>query len=234
MAEHGLGRSALLDAAAVLMDEQGIDSVSLNEISRASGHRNRSAVSYHFGSRDAVVRELVGRTMTVLDAERNALLDHLETTGVSLTGRTVLEVLVGPFTRQLRTEAGRRYVRLCGQLINHPRFIADPREIISANSSVRRSARYLTSTLQHLPPEIAAERASQIAGFIVRACADQARLLDTDPLPRPVLGIEAFTANLVDVLLGILQAPSTVRAGGRPGVTDPAATARPAAAADSS
>lgn len=49
--------------------------------------------------------------------------------------------------------------------------------------------------------------ASQIAGFVVRACADQARLLDTNPLPRPVLGIEAFTANLVDVLLGILQAP---------------------------
>jgi hypothetical protein len=79
---------------------------------------------------------------------------------------------------------------------------------------VQRSARYLSSTLGCLPPEIAAERASQIAGFIVRACADQARLLDTDPPPRPMLGIEAFTANLVDVLLGILQAPTTVRADG--------------------
>jgi hypothetical protein len=35
-----------------------------------------------------------------------------------------------------------------------------------------------------------------------------------------VLGIEAFTANLVDVLLGILQAPTTVRADGRPPVTE--------------
>ena len=52
-----------------------------------------------------------------------------------------------------------------------------------------------------------------MAGFLVRACGDQARLLDTDPRPRPVLGIEAFTANLVDVLLAILQAPSTIRAG---------------------
>lgn len=229
MTEHGLGRSALLDAAALLMDERGIDNVSLNEISRASGHRNRSAVSYHFGSRDAVVRELIGRTMNVIDAERNALLDHLETTGASLTERTVLEVLVGPFTRQLRTGEGRRYVRLCGQLINHPRFIADPREIIAANSSVQRSARYLGSVVDHLPPEVAAERASQIAGFIVRACADQARLLDTDPLPRPVLGIEAFTANLVDVLLGILQAPTTVRTGSQPPVPESTRTdGRPA------
>jgi AcrR family transcriptional regulator len=213
MTEHGLGRSALLDAASVLMDERGIDNVSLNEISRASGHRNRSAVSYHFGSRDAVVRELIGRTMGVLDAERNALLDHLETTGAPLTERTVLEVVVGPFTRQLRTEEGRRYLRLCSQLVNHPRFVPDPREIISANSSAQRCARLLAPALAHLPPEVAVERASQITGFLVRACADQARLLDSDPRPRPVLGIEAFTANLVDVLLGILQAPSTIKAG---------------------
>jgi AcrR family transcriptional regulator len=212
MTEQGLGRSALLDAASVLMDQRGIDNVSLNEISRASGHRNRSAVSYHFGSRDAVIRELIGRTMNALDAERNALLDHLETTGTPLTERTALEVSVGPFTRQLRTEEGRRYLRLCAQLINHPRFVTDPREVTSANSSMRRCARYLAPALAHLPPDIAAERVSQMAGFTVRACADQARLLDRDPPPRRVLDIEAFAANLVDTLLAILQAPTTIKA----------------------
>jgi AcrR family transcriptional regulator len=213
MTEHGLGRSALLDAAAVLMDERGIDNVSLNEISRASGHRNRSAVSYHFGSRDAVVRELVGRTMNAIDAERNALLDHLETTGTPLTERTALEVAVGPFTRQLRTQEGRRYLRLCAQLINHPRFVADPRDLTVANSSLQRCARYLAPALAQLPPYVAAERASQVAGFVVRACGDQARLLDRDPPARPALGIEAFTANLVDTLAAILHAPTTIKDG---------------------
>lgn len=214
MTDQGRGRTALLDAAAVLMDERGIDNVSLSQINRASGHRNRSAATYHFGSRDAVVRELINRAMNGLNAERNALLDHIETTGASLTERVVLEVIVGPFTRQLRTEEGRRYLRLCGQLINHPRFVTDPQQIVSVNSSVQRCARHLAPALAHLPPEVAAERASQIAGFAVRACADQARLLDIDPLPRPVLGIGAFTANLVDVLLAILKAPTTIRANG--------------------
>lgn len=211
--DRGRGRAALLAAAAVLMDERGIDNVSLNEINRASGNRNRSAVSYHFGSRDAVVRELVGRTTEILNDERNALLDHLETTGAPMTARTALEALVGPFARQLRTEQGRRHLRLCSQLINHPRLIADPREIMWVNSSVQRCARHLAPALAHLPPNIATERASQVAGFLVRACADQARLLDTDPPPRPVLGLEAFTANLVDVLLAILQAPTTTKTG---------------------
>jgi AcrR family transcriptional regulator len=211
--DHPRGRAALLDAAALLMDERGIDNVSLNEINRASGNRNRSAVTYHFGSRDAVVRELIGRTTDMINDERNALLDHLETVGVPLTPRTVLEVLAGPFARQLRTEQGRRHLRLCGQLINHPRFIADPRDITWANTSVQRCARYLAPALAHLPPEVATERASQIAGFLVRACADQARLMDTSPPPRPVLGIEAFAANLVDTLLAIYQAPSSITAG---------------------
>jgi hypothetical protein len=44
-----------------------------------------------------------------------------------------------------------------------------------------------------------------------------------------MLGIEAFTANLVDVLLGILQAPTTVRTGGQPPVPESTRTGgRPA------
>jgi AcrR family transcriptional regulator len=207
--DHRHGRAALLEAASALMDERGIDNVSLNEINRASGNRNRSAVSYHFGSREAVIRELIGQTTEAINAERNALLDHLETIGAPLTPRAVLEVLAGPFARQLRTEPGRRHLRLCGQLINHPRYVADPRDITWSNTSVQRCARYLAPVLAHLPPAIAIERASQIAGFLVRACADQARLMDTDPPPRPVLGIEAFIANLVDTLLAIYQAPTT-------------------------
>jgi hypothetical protein len=67
-----------------------------------------------------VVRELIGRTTDTINAERNAMLDHLETIGAPLSARTVLEVLVGPFARQLRTEHGRRHLRPCGQPVNHP------------------------------------------------------------------------------------------------------------------
>ncbi|HET9079169.1 MAG TPA: TetR family transcriptional regulator, partial [Trebonia sp.] len=58
-----LGKQALLDAAAVLMDERGVDNVTLQDISQASGHRNRSAVQYHFGSRVAVIQAVISQTM---------------------------------------------------------------------------------------------------------------------------------------------------------------------------
>jgi AcrR family transcriptional regulator len=203
------GREALLDAAALLMDEHGIDHASLNEINRASGQRNRSAVQYHFGSRDALVRELFTRANDTIDAERNALLDHLESTGGPLSERAAIEVVVGPLSRRLRTPEGRRYLRLCGQLLNHPRYNADARDTLQMNTSIIRCAQYIGPALAHLPQAIAIERASQVAAFTVRALADQARLADTDPLPRPVLTTEAFVTNLVDILLAMLTAPTT-------------------------
>src|SRR5438046_6331260 len=106
-----LGKQALLDAAAILMDERGVDNVSINDISQASGHRNRSAVQYHFGNRDAVIKAVISRSMEPIDAERNMLLDHLEATGAELPSRSVLVVVLRPLARQLRHPAvGRTFL----------------------------------------------------------------------------------------------------------------------------
>ena len=207
-----LGKQALLDAAAVLMDERGVDNVTVQDISQASGHRNRSAVQYHFGSRDAVIRAVISQTMEPIAAERNLLLDHLETTGSPLTARSALEVVVLPLARQLRTPEGRRYFRIAAQLINHPRFMTDARDAIAINTSIARCAAYILPTLDHLPPLIAAERTSQVTGFIIRACSDQSRLIDSDPPARPVLSVDDFTVNMVDIILAILETPTSVAA----------------------
>lgn len=208
-----LGREAILDAASVLMDERGIDDVSLNEINRASGHRNRSAATYHFGTREAVVNELFQRTMIVVDAERAALLDHLESNGQPADERTAVEVIVGPYARQLRTTEGRRYLRLCAQLVDHPRYTKNVSRVVGVNPSVQRAARWLADSMIHVPRAVAAERASQIPAYLVRSCADQARLVDAETPPRTILDLESFIANVVDTILAMLAAPTSVTAG---------------------
>jgi AcrR family transcriptional regulator len=205
-----LGKQAILDAAAVLMDERGVDNVTIQEINQASGHRNRSAVQYHFGSRDAVIQAVMAQTMLPIDAERNILLDHLETTGARLTPRSALEVVVSPLARQLRSPEGRRYLRLGAQLINHPRFVRDAGDAVMVNTSVSRCVRYILPVLAHLPAPIAAERTSQVTGFVIRALGDQCRLMDSDRPSRAVLSVEDFSANLVDTIMAILQAPTSV------------------------
>ena len=200
------GRDALLDAAAVLMDQAGVDHVSLNEINRFAGQHNRSAVQYHFGSRDALIVELVQRTMRRVDAERTTLLNHLEAIAGGLTPRQALEVAILPMAGQLASAEGRRHLRLIGQLLNHPRYNADARDSLGLAASLGRCAAYVAPLLATLPEQIRAERASQAIMFLVRALADQARLLDAHPPPRPVLADDVFLANLVDVVTGILTA----------------------------
>lgn len=54
-------RDKLLDAAARLFAERGIDNVSIREIVRTAGQHNASAVHYHFGSRGEVLRAVLAR-----------------------------------------------------------------------------------------------------------------------------------------------------------------------------
>ena len=154
----------------------------------------------------------MARSMQPLDAERNLLLDHLERTGTRLTPRDALEVVVSPLAGQLRSPEGRRYLRLGAQLINHPRFVRDPGDTIMVNTSISRCARYILPVLAHLPARVAAERTSQVASFVIRALGDQCRLMDSERKTRPMLSVEDFSANLVDTIMAILEAPSSVAA----------------------
>ncbi|MEL6826448.1 MAG: helix-turn-helix domain-containing protein, partial [Pseudomonadota bacterium] len=51
-------RSALMQSAERLFSEKGIGTVSVKEITSAAGARNLSAVHYHFGSIEALIKEL--------------------------------------------------------------------------------------------------------------------------------------------------------------------------------
>lgn len=222
MPEQPLGKDALLDAAAVLFDEVGIDAVSLNAINTASGHKNRSAASYHFGGKDDVIRAVVERSMVGPNARRNELLDELERTDPSPSGRAVFAVMVAPMSDALATLAGRRHLRLLGQLVGHPRYISATQDVMWGNPSLSRCAVHLIRVVSFLPPALRQERAALLGAFIVRAYADQARLLDGNPPARPPLSTATFTTHLVDLLMTMVSAPtSAVVSDDPPGPNDP-------------
>ena len=66
----------LLDAAARLFAERGVDNVSIAEIVRAAGQRNTSAVHYHFGSRDEILRAVLARHVPAIAERRRELLER--------------------------------------------------------------------------------------------------------------------------------------------------------------
>ncbi len=69
----------LLDAATTLFAQRGIDNVSIAEIVRTAGQRNTSAVHYHFGSRDEILRAVLALHVPVVAERRQELLAHAMT-----------------------------------------------------------------------------------------------------------------------------------------------------------
>jgi AcrR family transcriptional regulator len=68
----------LIDAAARLFAERGVDNVSIADIVRSADQRNASAVHYHFGSRDDILLAVLTRHVGELAQRRLALLKEAQ------------------------------------------------------------------------------------------------------------------------------------------------------------
>ena len=71
----------ILQVAERLYAEQGVDAVSVRQISREAGQKNHSAVQYHFGSARGLLEAILDFRMIPLNARRQLLLDHWESQG---------------------------------------------------------------------------------------------------------------------------------------------------------
>jgi AcrR family transcriptional regulator len=80
--------------ARLLFAGRGVDGVTVREIAEAAGQKNHAAVGYHFGSKDALVREIVVDGAVLIDRRRNDWLDRLEAEGGPRTVREIVDVLI--------------------------------------------------------------------------------------------------------------------------------------------
>ena len=114
------GRDAIVAAAERLIALRGVE-VPLRDIAVAAGHRNNSAVQYHFASREDLVVAVIEHRAPVLEARRLERLVAVERAGRgseprSLVGALVVPLLDGPlvdgdwhyarFLEQVRTLPG--------------------------------------------------------------------------------------------------------------------------------
>ena len=109
-------RDALVRAAEQLYSVHGIDGVSLNEITRAAGQKNKSALLYHFGSREALVQAVIDRHAPAIVEKREVRLQKLSNRG-NQTVEDVLRTLVEPLADMLEDkDGGEAYLRITAEL----------------------------------------------------------------------------------------------------------------------
>ena len=77
-----------------LFAERGTDGVTVRQIAEAAGQKNHASLSYHFGSKEALIRELIIDGARIIDDQRNAWLDHAEAAGGPDSVAAVMDCLV--------------------------------------------------------------------------------------------------------------------------------------------
>lgn len=110
-------RERILEQAELLFAREGIDRVTLRQIGRAAGQRNVAAVQYHFGSKQALLDEILERHLDRIDERRSEMLDEQEHSGRVDDVRELMRVLVEPLSGKLDDASGRSYLRIQAQRI---------------------------------------------------------------------------------------------------------------------
>lgn len=89
------GAPAHIKAVALkLFAERGVDGVTVRQIADAAGQKNHAALTYHFGSKEALIREMIVDGARAIDARRNAALDAASEAGGPRTVLEVMQILV--------------------------------------------------------------------------------------------------------------------------------------------
>src|SRR5712672_1102319 len=94
-------RDELMREAERLFGSRGVEAVSLRDIVRAAGHRNESAVQYHFGSKRNLVDAVVAERMKNIETRRVAMLAKIETDGATRDAMRLMAAIVEPLADEV-------------------------------------------------------------------------------------------------------------------------------------
>ncbi|MFF1509433.1 TetR/AcrR family transcriptional regulator [Streptomyces sp. NPDC058326] len=194
-------REKLIRSAEELFAAHGVHGAQLRDVVARAGQANPSAVQYHFGSRDglldAVMAGRQARTERALAPLLAAAPDEL---------RALVAALVTAEASELRTDRGRRCLRISAQLSHESGVRTRTPHPALAGTGYWRLIERIADRLAAggLPEPLLLERLDLALTLVGAAMADRARqyLDGTEPLTGEAL----FLADLVETTTALLRA----------------------------
>jgi AcrR family transcriptional regulator len=204
-------RSKIIRVAVKLFADRGIEGVSLNDINKAAGQRNKNATHYHFGSKEGLLQAVFDQHEPPIARRRTELLDLYQARG-ELTLRNVLRAILLPMAEKLNDpDGGPDFVRFSAHLV-----ITNTMAALHLNAptfriaSVERIAKAMDQQLAHLSPAIKVQRGLLLGVFLTHALAEHSRIRDNAQAGADLNRLtEVFVANLEDCLTALMQAPAS-------------------------
>ncbi len=193
-------RQHLLAGGLRLFAEQGLHNVSVRQINRAAGVGNQSAISYHFGGRDAFLHAVLEEVLRELVSDA---LDELKKTGVrgadGLSLRELNGVILRPFVKQMQSEQGTWRLKFLTRMISEgseqdqKTFAEQIRPFLATYEMA------LTRLLPEVDPATIPHRVVLTLNTILHTLADFGMY---EHLQLPELSFDALVGILLDYLEG--------------------------------
>ncbi|WP_051786359.1 TetR/AcrR family transcriptional regulator [Endozoicomonas numazuensis] len=115
-------RKHLTDAAEKLFAEKGIDNVSLVDISRAAGQKNRCALQYHFGDKVGLINAVLDKHSQEIDHARGEMLAVLNQRA-EYSLRDAVCILVKPLARRVeQDQGGKAFLSINSQMMSSSQY----------------------------------------------------------------------------------------------------------------
>ena len=218
-------RERILDAAERLFMENGYDGTSTRMVTSEAGV-NLAAVNYHFGSKEALMQEVLRRRLAILNQERLRILNEAEEKagGAPLKPSQIVDGFFGTLLRMAddHGQGGRTFQRLIGRTLTEP--AAFIRTFLAAEYAdvVERYKAALFKALPDVPKAEIVWRFHFMLGAISYAIAgtDALQLVtDWQVNEDEAIQAEKLMPRLMSFLLGGLRAPLPTYNDVRPGTS---------------
>lgn len=190
----------LLLAAERLFAEHGLAGVSLRQISIEAGSSNNSAIQYHFGSKDDLLRAIFAYRISDLMHRRALLRARAHPDDL----RAQVEAHILPLI-ELAESPDSSYVSFIEQLQR-----SGQADVFLQQSDAVRSREEFASgmqqLLQHIPEPVRSMRIQQAQDLAVHLAAERERAIRRNDTLTP---FALFVSGVVDGLAGFLAAPAS-------------------------
>lgn len=198
-----LTRQKIIATAERLFAEKGVDAVSLNEITRDAGQKNKSALNYHFGSKESLLLAIIEKHEGVVFAHRNAFLDDLEQRK-AVHIESVVRAFVYALAAKLDDkDGGKYYLSILAQLTSCP---STPLYRLRPDF-IKRDDRVMTllrNLMPDTPEELYLPKLLQASSLLFHGLAYLAGVIDQRADSRRLC--QVFTENLVDAIVAVIKA----------------------------
>lgn len=203
-------RARIIDAAQALFASHGFEATSMRMITTTAGV-NLAAVNYHFGSKDALVREVILRHLQALNAQRMAALDAAEAAAgdAPVKAHVIVECFfAGSLALAAAGAKGREFMRLLGRTFSEPSPVVRDCLAIEYAPVIARYRDAFSRALPAVPVEDIVWRLHFMFGAVSYAVSglDTLQVMTGVALDGPD-AMSRMVPRLMSFLLGGLRAP---------------------------